>query len=345
MTDILDLGNLLISLVPYYYLFTALKHQNLLNQLKQNGITSDAKTSFIQNQLEKHVFSIHWELRTLLYLGITAISTGLGILIYENINSFGHAILIGLLAILCIGFFLYSFKHIKPFTKQIVAASGKLEEFALIAGCLAFLSLEGYLQYQYNFFGQRYELASFIPAILFFFLAYRFDHRAVLSMAITAVASGVGVSIAPVRLWESNDFNSQKLVFTAIALGLTLILTGWLLERNSFKKHFSFTYFFLGGNLFFIAALAGLFHFDMNLVYFILIGILATLNIIYAREQNSYIFMLIGVIYGYVAFTYAIFKILPDDLDVAFGMFYFIASGAGVIVFLVKIKKLIGLKK
>jgi hypothetical protein len=83
-----------------------LNHQTLLSQLHQKGIISDAQTAFIKTQLDNQVFSIHWELRSLLYLGITALSTGFGILLYENVNSLGHAILIGVLAILCIGCFL-----------------------------------------------------------------------------------------------------------------------------------------------------------------------------------------------------------------------------------------------
>jgi hypothetical protein len=322
-----------------------LNHQTLLSQLHQKGIISDAQTAFIKTQLDNQVFSIHWELRSLLYLGITALSTGFGILLYENVNSLGHAILIGVLAILCIGCFLYAFRHRKPFSDQLVEGVEKLEDFSLLAGSLTFLSLEGYLQYQYNFFGESYQLAAFIPALFFFLLAYMFDHRGVLSMAITALASGVGVSIAPMRLWENYNFNSERLVITAIILGLILIIIGWLSERKEFKKHFSFTYFLLGGNLTFIAALVGLFEYDFKVIYFLVLAIHATLNIIYAREKHSYIFMLMGVIFGYIALTYAIFKILPNDIAEVYVMTYFILSGGGVIVFLIKLKELVGLKK
>jgi hypothetical protein len=322
-----------------------LNHQTLLSQLHQKGIISDSQNAFIKNHLDIQAFSIHWELRTLLYLGILVLSTGLGILIYQNVNSLGHAILIGVLAILCIGCFLYTFKYIKPFSPELVIGDKKLEDFSLLAGCLTFLSLEGYLQYQYNFIGESYQLAAFIPAVFFFLLGYRFDHRGVLSMAITALASGVGVSITPVKLWQSNDFNSEKLVLTALILGIVLIANGWLSEKKEFKKHFSFTYFFLGGNMAFIAALVGLFEYDYKVIYFIVIAILAALNIIYAREKHSYIFMLMGVIFGYIALTYAIFKLLPNDIAGFFVMTYFILSGGGVIVLLLKLKELVGLKK
>lgn len=318
---------------------------NLLSQLVEKGIISDAQSAHIKSKTDNQPFPVHWELRSLSYLGITLLSTGLGILIYKNIDTIGHNVLIGFIALVCLACFYYAYKHRKPFSTSEIDGSRKLEDFALLGACLAFLTLEGYLQYQYTVFGTRYGLAAFIPALVFFFCAYRFDHRGVLSMAITAMASGVGVSIAPVKLWKTNDFNSLNLTISAILLGVFLIFLGWLSERKNFKKHFCFTYFFLGGNLAFIAALAGLFQFDYKPIYFLAVAVLTALNIIYAREQHSYIFMLMGVIYGYIAFTYSVFSLLPDDLDVLFAMFYFILSGGGVILFLFKIKGLIGLKK
>jgi len=35
-------------------------------------------------------FSLHWELKTLLYLGVLLLNLGLGYLIYDNIDNIGH---------------------------------------------------------------------------------------------------------------------------------------------------------------------------------------------------------------------------------------------------------------
>lgn len=322
-----------------------MNYQTLLGLLTEKGIISEKQSSQISVHEESQPFSIHWELRTLLYLGITCLSTGLGVLIYKNIDTIGHNILIGLIALICMACFYYAFIHKKPFTWDEVEGSTNLDDFALVGACIAFLTLEGYLQFQYNIFGTRYGLAAFIPAILFFFCAYRFDHRGVLSMAITALASGVGVSIAPVQLWEANDFSSKNLAITAMLLGIFLILVGWVSEQRHLKKHFSFTYFLLGGNLAFVATLVGLFTFDWKIIYFIVVAVLSYLYITYARQKHSYIFLLMGVVYGYIAFTYSIFEAMPNELDALFFMLFFMLSGVGVIVFLIKIKEIIGLKK
>lgn len=322
-----------------------MNYQNILGLLTEKNIISEKQSEQINAFETSKPFSIHWELRSLLYLGITILSTGLGVLIYKNIDTIGHNIIIGLIALACLACFYYAFSHRKPFTWQEIIETNNLDDFSLLGGCLLFLTLEGYLQFQYNIFGTRYGLAAILPAILFFFSAYSFDHRGVLSMAITALASWVGINIAPAELWKNNDFNDQTFIITALLLGSFLIFAGWISEQKSLKKHFSFTYFLLGGNLAFVAALSGLIIFDWNIFYFLAVAILSFLSIMYARQKHSYIFLLMGIIYGYIAFTYSIFKILPNDLDPFLYMLYFMASGGGVIVFLVKIKEIIGLKK
>ena len=52
-----------------------------------------------------------------------------------------------------------------------------------------------------------------------------------------------------------------------------------------------------------------------------------------------------GVIYGYIALTYGIFKILPNNVDVFFYLLYFFASAGGVIFFLIRVKNILKIKK
>lgn len=322
-----------------------MQNSDLVDTLTEKNIISEEQATQVKTSDLTQPFSIHWELRLLLYLGIMLLSTGLGFVIYENIDTIGHNILIALVALVCVGCFYYAFNHRKPFSWKELDETTNLDDFALLGGCLAFLTLEGYLQYQYSFFGTRYGLAAFLPAVLFFFCAYFFDHRGVLSMAITALASWIGISITPLRLLKNNDFNSQDIVITSILLGITLIIVGWFSIQKSLKKHFSFTYFVFGGNLTFIAALSGLFTFDLKIIYGLIVGILSCFSIVYARTKHSYLFLLMGIIYGYIAFTYTIFKILPDDIDPFLFMLYFVLSGTGVVIFLIKIKAIVGLKK
>ncbi|MBK7937893.1 MAG: hypothetical protein IPJ82_12740 [Lewinellaceae bacterium] len=82
--------------------------------------------------------------------------------------------------------------------------------------------MEGYWQYQYNVFGEKYGLATFIPMVLFFGTAYSFDNRGVLSLAVTMLASWVGITVTPMELLSKNDFNSLTIINTGVFLGILL---------------------------------------------------------------------------------------------------------------------------
>lgn len=323
-----------------------MEYTKLLRILVENGTLPDEQSEKIVAYEQNKPFSVHWELRTFLYMGITLLGAGLGVVIYENIDSIGHNVLIGLIIIAFLGCLYYAFKHRKPFTWEEVIETEKLDDFALLGACVMFLTLEGYLQYQYNLFGTRYGLAAFLPAVLFFFLAYRFDHRGVLSMAVTAFASWIGVTIAPIKLWQQKNFSTADITHISILLGVVLIIMGGLSEYKKWKKHFSFTYFLFGFNIAFVATLAGLFQFDMKLVYLLVMVVLSYGSIWYARKTQSYLFLLMGVIYGYIALTYWIFHWeYANEMGFTLYMLYFMSSAVGVVFFLINIKQIIGLKK
>ena len=165
-------------------------------------------------------------------------------------------------------------------------------------------------------------------------------------MAITAFASWVGVNIAPFTVLKKNDFSVPNFLFIAIVLGLVLSAMGLISEYKNLKKHFSFTYLLLGSNLTLIASLTGMFSHGNWFIYAIITLALCVGLFLYARKTQSYIFLLMGTIYGYIALTYMLFKFaeaLDNGFVYMFAMYYFLLSGVGVIVFLMKIKKILGI--
>lgn len=309
----------------------------IIQKLKNANIIDDENSL---KEYEQHKpLSIFWELRSVLYFGIMLLSSGLGMLIYQNIDSFGHALLIGFISLICLASFGLAFKHRKAFSRDEIITSN-LDEFALLLACLTFLTLEGYLQYQFNVFGTKYGFAALLPTILFFFCAYFFDHRGVLTMAITALASWVGIKIAFRALLQSESFNELNLVYSAIILGIILVIIAWLSIYYNFKKHFSFTYLFMGGNLASIASLTALVQYDTKPLYVFIIIALAVYFVYMSLQVNSFLFMLLGIIYTYLAFTYSMFHYLPD-ISATFYFFYFVISSIGVVILFIKLPKLL----
>ncbi|MCF0062444.1 DUF2157 domain-containing protein [Dyadobacter chenwenxiniae] len=320
--------------------------QTILKAFVDKAVIPSEQASLIADYEENRPFSLHWELRSVLYLGIVLFTSGIGVIIYENIDTIGHQVIIALIAALTGWCFFYTFKHALPYSNQQVKNPQKLADYILLLGCTTFLILEGYLQFQYNVFGKRYGLAVIIPTIIFFFCAYRFDHKGVLSMAITGLASWLGLTVAPLSVLAENDFTENRLLATAVILGTVLCLAGWASEKQNIKKHFSHTYVFLGGNLAVLAAMTGIFSESAELIYSIAGLALSAFFIQRARLAQSLLFLLMGVVYGYIIITYLIFSnIESDDAAFTFGTFYFMFTSVGVVYFLLHFKKFLGIKK
>lgn len=314
--------------------------EQVIQSLQSKGLFSAEEASRLASHLRSRPFSLFYELRLLLYLGILLLSTGLGTLVYQHLDSIGHQIIVVFIGLATIGTFAYAFVHRKPFSWDEVRAS-KLEDFSLLASALLFLILEGYVQYQYKLFGEHYDLATLLPALIFLPAAYFFDHRGVLSMGITALASWLGIKIAPVSVWWTDNISSVHLILISIAYSLVLVAIGVFSDKTHHKKHFAFIYLILGLNLALTATLWGLFNYDKEVIYFVGVISLSVFSVWYARQNKEYQFLLMAVIYSYIAITYCLsFIPLPSGLSTWFIALYFITSGIGVIIFLLNLKRI-----
>jgi hypothetical protein len=274
----------------------------------------------------------------MLIAGISLLTSGLGVLIYKNIDTIGHQAIIALIALAIIGCSWYVFKKIQPFSLESRQKEQPLADNMLVLACSLFLILEGYLQYQYTIFGTRYGLATLIPTLLFFVCAYRFDHIGVLTMAMTAFASWAGITATPLSIFKEDVFQHQPtLIHTGIVVGLILMIVGLLLSYKNIKPHFTFSYLNFGYNLLSIALLSGAFVIEKSF-YALTCVVFALLAIWYARREESPFFLLAGAIYGYIALT--IF-ISMANFDFFPWMIYGVTSCFAIAVFFLNFKTIL----
>ena len=318
---------------------------SIVSELGRQGILTPEQQSVITTAERQKPVSLHGELRSLLYLGITALSAGLGLLIYDNFEQIGHLSLLGGMAVGCGACLLYAWLHRPAWSTGPVSERSAFTDYALLLFCLLFLTLEGYAQYQYTVFGTRYGLATLLPALLFLPLAYRFDHRGVLGMALAALVSWVGVTVRPLQLYLKTNFFAQSIVLSSIALALVLIGGALLLERRAVKPHFTYTYLTIAGNLLLIALLGGLFNFtEQRLLYALALGVGCVAFDLYARRERrisagraggSFLFLLMNAVYGYIGLTYLFFTYLhPTRWGDGVYYWYFILTGIGLVYYL-----------
>ena len=317
------------------YLFKELLQENLITEREFENVVQHQKT-----------VSLFVELRSLLYLGIALFSTAIGILIYKHIETIGHDVLVICIALVCAACFTYCFKIAKGYTSEKLSSPNFLFDYILLLGCLLLLTFIGYIQFQYNVFGNRWGLAVFIPMLLLFVAAYYFDHIGVLSLSITNLAAWVGIAVTPTRILSENDFDGNRTIYAAILLGAGLLLISIFSTSKKIKAHFCFTYKNFGAHILFIALLAGLFHFD--LAYFVWFLVLASFSFFafrHAVKERSFYFLVITALYAWIGLSYIIIKLLTGTSGGMGGIyavfFYFIASGIAFIRLLIYYNKIL----
>jgi hypothetical protein len=321
-------------------------NNDLYSNLYAEGLISDESLQRIRIKEKKPpLLSVHWEIKTLLYVGVLLLTGGLGLLIYENIDTIGHQFVLMLIAAICLGCFYYCLKNKLPFSKDRVQSPNSFFDYILLLASTSLLIFVGYLQFEYKVFGTNYGMATFIPMLALFFIAYYFDHLGILSMAIANLAVWMGVSVTPKQLLLNSDFNSQTIIYTYLVLGILLIAGAYASQYFNYKKHFKFSYEHYGIHVTYIALLAGYFYYyDSVIAAAFMSGILLLSFLMYndAFKNKSFYFLLLVVLYSYIALSSLVIRIFMGVGDmgaVYLVLLYFIGSGIGLIFLLINLNK------
>ena len=311
--------------------------------LDKNLITENQFQEIVQYR-SLNIFSLNVELKLLLSIAVLMFTSGIGILIYDNIDSIGHIALLSILFAITCGCFYYCFKNSKGFQRtETTFESPFLEYLVLIANILTCIFI-GYLQFQYEAFGTHYGLATLVPTIVSFFCAYYFDNKSVLTIAVTGLAAYIGLSVTPQDIFnDSNNFYAnQSLSYSAIGLGVLLIAWTIYSFKISLKTHFALIYLTFALHIISVTSISNMVGDDM--IWFLFASILAGSSVYFYKISHQlkaislYVFM---IIYAYIGINIFIFRIFEkiDFSDI--WMLFIILLPAYFIVSIVMFIKLI----
>ena len=152
----------------------------------------------------------------------------------------------------------------------------------------------------------------------------------------------MGLSVSPQSLLQNDFYETNTLSYSAIGLGVVLILWAIYSNQIALKKHFTFIYLTFGLHLIGISCINNLFQ-PFWFVFAIILA--ATLFYFYkASYQFQAVSLLIfTIIYAYIGVNIFLFKIIEfiriDDFLIPFFFvipFYFIGS---IILFIKLIKQ------
>lgn len=310
--------------------------------LLEKNLISEEQFLQIQAYRSLNIFSLHNELRFLLYLSVLLFTSGMGILIYKNIDSIGHIAILSLLLVVTIICFYFCFKNADDFKKEKTSFVNPIFDYLLLTANILSCTFIGYLQYQYHPFGTHYGLATLIPTLISFFCAYYFDNKNVLSIAITGLAAFVGLSVSPQALLNNETYNTASLSYSGILLGLALVLWTIYTSKIQLKKHFNLIYYTFALHLIGIACIYNLFE-NYWLIFEIILAFSAYYFYQISYKIPSISIFIFNVLYAFIGINILLFNLLKNiDFSEIFILFIYLIPfyfGACILAFIKLIKK------
>lgn len=318
-----------------------------IKALLEKNLISENQYQEISYYRSLNIFSLNAELKLFLYLSVVLFTSGIGILIYNNIDTIGHIAILSLLLIVIAVCFYFCFKNAKGFQKAETTFEHPVLEYLVLAGSILTCIFIGYLQFQYKPFGTHYGLATLIPTVVSFFCAYYFDNKSVLTIAITGLAAYVGLSVTPQDLLNNSNFYAdQSLSYSAIALGVLLVLWTVYSTRIQLKTHFNIIYLTFALHITSIALIHSLVDYYNDGIWLFFAVVLAGSSYYFYKVSHElraislYVFM---IVYAYIGLNIVLFRVFEKidfsdvwELIILVLPLYFIGS---IILFIKLIKK------
>jgi hypothetical protein len=296
-----------------------------LERWKENGTISDAQFDAIVPLVRKNLFSVFVELNGLLFLGVMFFIGGVGWTIQAYFASVGDAAIIAALTLLLVLSFYYCFSRGRPYSPDEVESPNIGFDYILYAGCLL-IGLEfGYLETRFHLLQNFWDLYLLMSSVLFFALAYRFDNRLVLSLALSTLAGWFGL-----RISQFSFENAESLRAYALLYGGVVSSVGTFLYRLSIKKHFLETYLHVAANVMFVALLSGVVEADATSFYLAGLLALAAVSFVEGVRYRRFAFVAYAMTYGYIGTSFEVLR--GRQVDSTFFLTYLVVSGSLIIL-------------
>jgi hypothetical protein len=271
--------------------------------------------------------SVNLELNALLYVGVLSIAAGIGWTVQTYFTSLGDATIILTLTAALAGCFYYCFTRAHPYAPGEAESPTLAFDYVLYLACVVFGIELGYLETRFAILGDAWRHYLLASAVVYFGLAYRFDNRLVLSLALSTLAGWFGVSLTRWGFGAADTLRMSAIAYGGVVAGL-----GAAFRYVEIKPHFFETYLHLAATVLFVALLTGIDDGQFGLVYLAALVGLGTVAIVYGVHYRRFAFVGYGVVFPYLGISFKLLQLVDDAF---FGMTYGIVSGTAVLVLLV----------
>jgi hypothetical protein len=292
-----------------------------LEQWKESGAITNVQFDAISALVRKDRFSVFVELNALLYVGVLSFVAGVAWVIQTYLSTMGDAAILSGLSLLLFLSFFYCFSRALPYSPGVVESPSLAFDYVLYLGCLLFAVELAYLETRFQLMQSDWDYYVLFSSGLFLGLAYRFDNRFVLSLALSTLAGWFGLRISRFAFSYGESLRPYALVYGVLVAGIGI----WLHHR-SIKKHFTETYLHIASNVLFAALISGIIARDSVWLYLMGLMGLAGIAMVEGVRLRRFAFVAYGILYAYLGITV---RLLRDvRIESAAALSYLIISGS-----------------
>jgi len=306
-----------------------------LEQWRERGTISPEQHTLLAGLSRGEPLSVFLELNILLYAGILAFVGGLGWTVSTWSQQLGDVLVLAALSAMLAACFWYCFSRAPVWSAKETASPNLVFDYVLYFGSLIWTVELAYIEKRFQLLSGQWDFYLLATAVLFFFLAYRFDNRFVLSLALSSLAGWFGLTISHWPSHQQDDaYRQYAILYSVIAGGV-----GAVLSRRGLKPHFLGTYLNIAANVLFWALLSGVFNREGYFVWLLCLLAACGASLAWGLKRRQFSFVAYAAVYGYVGVSAILIRNINDGTAI---LSYFVFTGIAMLVMLVYLARRFG---
>ena len=298
-----------------------------LEQWKERGAISPEQHTLLAGLSRGDPFSLFLELNVLLYAGVLAFVAGLGWTITTWSNQLGDVLILATLSVLFAACFWYCFCRAPAWTPAETPSPSLIFDYVLYLGCLTWSLELTYIENRFHVLSGQWDLYLLATAVLFFFLAYRFDNRFVLSLALSSLAGWFGLTISHWPTHQDATYRQYAILYSLVVTAAAAVL-----QRLKLKPHFFSTYLNIAANVLFWALLFGVFESQGYGKWLLALLAACAASLTWGLTRREFSFVAYAAVYGYIGVSSILVRNIHGDTTI---ISYFLVTGIAMLVMLV----------
>jgi len=299
-----------------------------------SGAITAAQHAAIGGLVHRDRVSAFLELNALLYLGVVAIAGGLAWTAQAYSDQWGAVAILAPITAMIGGCLYYCFSRATPYTSERAESASLAFDYVLYLACLGLAVELTYIEYRWHWLAVHWDRYLLASAFVYFGLAYRFDNRFVLSLAISTLGAWFGVRLSQWLVFAGESTRNAALLYAAM-----VGIAGVVLHRQGIKKHFLETYLHVAANVMLAALMAGALAGAGRLWWTAGLLVAAAAVVTGGVRFRRFAFVVYGVGYGYLGLSG---ELLRHVGSLSAGLAYLVISGSLVLVGLIILSRRFG---